>query len=29
MRDYGKKSQWESVHTVCSGNFRMSNLTAA
>lgn len=29
MRDYGKKSQWESVHTVFSGNFRMSNLTAA
>ena len=29
LRDYGKKSQWESVHTVFSGNFRMSNLTAS
>ena len=29
MRDYGKKSQWESVHTVFSNNFRMSNLTAS
>ena len=29
MRDYGKKSQWESVHTVFSSNFRMSNLTAS
>ena len=29
MRDYGKKSQWESVHTSISGNFRMSNLTAS
>jgi len=29
LRDYGKKSQWESVHTSFSGNFRMSNLTAA
>ena len=28
FRDYGKKSQWESVHTVFSGNFRMSNITA-
>ena len=28
FRDYGKKSQWESVHTVFSGNYRMSNLTA-
>lgn len=27
-RDYGKKSQWESVHTVISGNHRMSDLTA-
>ena len=29
MRDYGKKSQWESVHTVFSSNFRMSNLTVS
>ncbi len=28
IRDYGKKSQWESVHNIFSGNFRMSNLTA-
>ena len=28
FRDYGKKSQWESVHTVFSSNYRMSNLTA-
>ena len=27
-RDYGKKSQWESVHTVVSANYRMSDLTA-
>ena len=29
LRDYGKKSQWESVHTVLSSNFRMSNITAS
>ena len=29
IRDYGKKSQWESVHTAFSSNFRMSNLTAS
>ena len=29
LRDYGKKSQWESVHTAFSGNYRMSNITAA
>lgn len=28
LRDYGKKSQWESVHTRLSGNHRMSDLTA-
>jgi len=28
LRDYGKKSQWESVHTRLSGNYRMSDLTA-
>ena len=27
-RDYGKQSQWESVHTVISANYRMSDLTA-
>jgi len=27
-RDYGKKSQWESVHTVISGNNRMSDVSA-
>ncbi len=29
LRDYGKKSQWESVHTVLSSNYRMSNITAS
>ena len=29
FRDYGKKSQWESFHTVLSSNYRMSNVTAA
>ncbi len=29
IRDYGKKSQWESVHTSFSGNYRMSNITAS
>lgn len=28
LRDYGKKSQWESVHTVVSANYRMGDLTA-
>lgn len=27
-RDYGKKSQWESLHTVIAGNDRMGDLTA-
>lgn len=27
-RDYGKQSQWESIHTVISANYRMSDLTA-
>ncbi len=29
FRDYGKKSQWESFHSVFSGNYRISNITAA
>ncbi len=28
MRDYGKKSQWESFYVEESSNYRMSNLTA-
>ena len=28
LRDYGKKSQWESVHVALSSNYRMSDLTA-
>jgi dTDP-4-amino-4,6-dideoxygalactose transaminase len=28
LRDYGKKSQWESVHAHLSGNCRMSEITA-
>lgn len=28
FRDYGKKSQWESLHSVVSANFRMGDLTA-
>ena len=27
-RDYGKKSQWESVHTIISMNYRMSEICA-
>lgn len=27
-RDYGKKSQWESLYTVISANYRMGDLTA-
>lgn len=27
-RDYGKKSQWESLHTVLGANYRMGDLTA-
>ena len=27
-RDYGKKSQWESVHTIISPNARISDITA-
>ncbi len=28
FRDYGKKSQWESLHTVVSANYRMGDITA-
>ena len=28
LRDYGKKSQWESFYTDLSSNYRMSNVTA-
>ena len=29
LRDYGKKSQWESLYTDLSSNYRMSNITAS